>query len=206
VGSGKYPYQATAGGFVTVTADTARDDRPDAASAPDPFFTIQREFGEEAFRIPGNAVGRQASPIRLGDVTLLALVRDLASCWEVGLVGEIELPFTRQDFVEGKVIYGDDIAFESEWREGQEPIEWVEASPSGLARWLDERGTNLGDFMPFGLAAVMLYFYRRFSPAEIHDAFQRVAGSGRQHALMTDDWEGDNPPRPDLTRRNASQP
>ena len=206
VHSGRYCYQATAGGFVTVAGDTLRDDRPYRDAPPDPFLTIAREFGEEAFRLPGELPdGARSSAITPEDVTLLALVRDLASCWEVGLVGEIVLPFTKKDIDDGRYRRGSDYYFEGEQRAGRDPIEWVEATPAGLAQWLaaPERHGRIGEFMPFGLAAIVLSFYHRgFSPREIHESLEPVAGQGGRHLLMTATRRrGDAPPRPDLLQR-----
>ena len=205
VAAGKYCLQATAGGFTTVTQDTQRDDRPFEGAPPDPFRTYAREFAEEAFQLPRRAGEAVRSPIDPGDVVLLALVRDIASCWEVGLVGEVDLPFTVDDIRLGRVIPGADHWFENQPVGGRDPIEWVEASPSGLAAWLQARGGSIGDFMPFGLAAIVLLFLKRgYSPSVIHEALRPVAGRNGIHRLMRDGWEPRRHPTPDLLRRTLA--
>ena len=119
---------------------------------------------------------------------------------------QIDLPFTREDITNGRVRLGSDYYFEGEQRADRDPIEWVEATPTGLARWLaaPERKGTIGEFMPFGLAAIVLSFYHRgFSPREIHEALEPVADKGQRHLLMPADpgWRL-SPPRPDLMRRD----
>lgn len=206
VASGKYWFQATAGGFTTI-AENKRDESDDNG-VPDPFQTICREFAEEAYVLEG---GR--SPVLPTDVTLFALARDLASCLEVGLVGEINLRQPYEDVI--LMLPGVD-----HWFEGQpkidpitglpvSPIQWVRADPEHFASWLKREAEDaeaddrkgIAAFMPFGLTAIVLALVRRYGQERVLQALKPIVERYGRHNWMTRDQH--RPPTPDPLCRTA---
>lgn len=191
VASGKYRYQASAGGFVTHS-----ENKTDlVGGVPDPFLTICREFGEEALTF-----GR-GSPFTPQDVTLFALVRDLASCFEVGLVGEIACPFSYEQAL-GDMKPGPDAYFEAVVeRPGKSPLAWIRFEPEPIGYWLEQHD-GYPAWMPFGLAATVFSLIRRYPKRRVINALEAAITKYGRHYLMTD--EPDGPPVPDLIRRTTT--
>ena len=208
VASGKYRYYCSAGGFVTHVDQDLFGSRSDGVP-PDPFRTAVREFGEEFLTNRD-----ETKSITEADVTFTALVRDIPSCWEVILVGEVALPVRKEEL--GGWLLGVDSFFEGEPRRDPRtgrmkgPTVWIPLTPEGLRDFmLDEaeqyklRGESwhgFGEWLPSGLMAVMMALVRRFPPDHIADALAPVFALGT-HLRMTEDLDH-SPPRPDLVRRS----
>ncbi|MGE0539579.1 MAG: hypothetical protein AB7R89_05320 [Dehalococcoidia bacterium] len=202
VAGGHYGYQATAGGFVSVSDNPKKSDAPSTGAPPDPFRTICREFSEEAY-----VRDREQWIVFPEHVTLFGLVRDKASCWEVGLVGEIDLPVSREEI--DNLLPGTDHYFEGQPKldpitgKHEPPIVWKSAEPEQLAYWMEhEEQCGFPDWMPFGLTATILALVRRFGLERVRRAFKPVIDRFGLHLLMTEDKA--RPPRPDRIRRQPS--
>lgn len=194
VSSGKYKYQGTAGGFCTQDK-TKNDCEGDTVNV---FSTIYREFSEEVGTKINSETGKSESIIERKNIILTGLVRDIASCFEVGFVGEI---YADMDDIRTR-IPGQDSAFETiSYNINKPPIQWIEFSPENFVDFILENNSGLYDFMPFGLTAIVFTLVRHFGLDRVERALRRVADT--RHHVMTD-CDLTEPPTPDLIYRKAT--